>query len=45
VLGWNTDEYWQFHDKPWFQAILAAYNAGVNAARKEIEDELELLGD
>lgn len=43
VLGWNTDEYWEFHDKPWFQAILMAYNTGVRAARAEVQFELDLL--
>lgn len=41
VLGWNSDEYWNLHDQPWFQALLAAYNAGVLEARSVVESELE----
>lgn len=41
VLGWNSDDYWTQHEQPWFVALLAAFHAGVKAARDEVAAELE----
>lgn len=39
-LCFMHEHLWQYSDEPWFHALVMAYNAGIKAAKRSVEQEL-----